>query len=412
VSYFLVLGGGPDQLFMVRTLRQMGLRSLVVDQNPGAVASSEADLFVCVSNRDLKGLTSFVESFLEAGNEILGVSTMGSDIPMSLAHLSALLGKPGLSRKSAEVLSDKALMKKVLRSAGISTPAFSVVASASQAEEVWNSWSQPVVIKPPDQAGSRGVKLARTVQEVREAFYEAKLFSKSQSVLMEQYVPGPQLSTESLVYQGEVFTAGFADRNYADTSKFLPQILENGGWVPSVFQSYRAEVDELISKAAKALEISTGVIKGDLVLSQDGVQIIEVAGRLSGGDFSESLVPIGSGVNYVREVIGLAMGNELTKENLVPTREMHVANRYFFLEPGTLESINNLEALREKSWLPKLDIWSKVGDELGRVDSHGSRAGVFVVTGDSRHTVEDRINLVYRTISFTINGSVHSGDPR
>ena len=71
--------------------------------------------------------------------------------------------------------------------------------------------------------------------------------------------------------------------------------------------------------------------------------IIEMAARLSGGDFSEGLVPLGTGINYVKEVIRIALGEEPIWSNMEEKYSKAVANRYFFIPTGKLDDIIGLE---------------------------------------------------------------------
>ena len=260
-------------------------------------------------------------------------------------------------------------------------------------------------IKPVDQAGSRGVSLIRNIAEAEQLFAHAFEHSGNGRVLLEDFIPGPQLSTESIMLNGEIYTPGYADRNYEQMQDFLPQIMENGGWVPSLYQEQRTAVETEVKKAAFALDITEGVIKGDVVLGPEGPVIIEVAARLSGGDFSESLVPLGSGVNYVETVIRLAIGEKPDLESLRPKCNRVVANRYFFAQSGVLQSVRGLNQVADYHWVEKLDLWYEPGDRLPDIRSHGQRTGVFVVTGPDRKTLQERIDYVYRMVQFDVSNS-------
>ena len=143
--------------------------------------------------------------------------------------------------------------------------------------------------------------------------------------------------------------------------------------------------------------------KSDIVICpRRGPLIIEMAARLSGGDFSAGLVPLGTGVNYVRTVIEIAVGREPDWDLLVPTRRRTVANRYFFPPPGRLREIRVPDDLREREWLVKLEFAYAPGDVIPEIRSHGDRAGVFVVVGDSRAQVAERVASVYRKVEFVV----------
>ncbi len=398
----LVLGGGQDQLFMIRTARLMGLRIIVLDKNLYAPGFLEADYHAVVSTRDIPAILSFVDQYLERVGPIHGVSTMGSDIPHMVSAVARHLGTPAISECSAHWATEKYEMKERFRLAGVRTPWYQLVDSARDVLEILVDRGGAMVLKPVDQAGSRGVSLIRNVGEVQQLFAHAFKSSGNGRVLLEGFVPGPQISTESIMLDGEIYTPGYADRNYDQIKNFLPQIMENGGWVPSLYEGQRMEVETEVKKAALALGIADGVIKGDVVLGPEGPVIIEIAARLSGGDFSESLVPLGTGVNYVEAVIRLAIGERPDVKALSSKCHQVVANRYFFAPPGVLKAVRGLEQVANQNWIAKLDIWYQPGDRLPDIRSHGQRTGVFVVTGTDRKTVQERIDYVYQMVQFDV----------
>ena len=103
------------------------------------------------------------------------------------------------------------------------------------------------MLKPIDQAGSRGVALTEVNSEnLKELYLTALSHSDEKLILIEEFIPGPQISTEHVIYEGNIYTPGFADRNYDDLERFLPQIMENGGWVPSKYFDYKESIEREI----------------------------------------------------------------------------------------------------------------------------------------------------------------------
>jgi biotin carboxylase len=219
--------------------------------------------------------------------------------------------------------------------------------------------------------------------------------------MVEEFVPGPQISTETILWSDRHATPGFADRNYELLERFRPQIMENGGWVPSALDaSQRVAIEEVAAQAARALGIEAGVAKGDIVLGPEGPVVIEIAARLSGGDFCESLVPLGTGVNYVREAIRIAMGQQPDFEALAPRWNRAVANRYLFPEPGRLVRVEGEEEVRAQPWVHKLELNYAPGETIPPTESHAHRFGVFVVSGEDRREAQERVEQVYSTLSI------------
>ena len=335
----LILGAGLDQLFMIRTAKSMGLNTLVFDWDPNAPGFKEADYYACVSTRDLNNMIKEINNFLNNIGQINGVSTMGSDIPHMVSALSKYLGTPSVSERSAKWATNKYEMKNRFTKYGVRTPFYKLIKTSQEAKNLFNELKCPIILKPLDQAGSRGVSLVRFEDEIEYLFENAFNNSGTKSVLLEKFLIGPQISTESILINGDIHTPGFSDRNYDQLDNFLPHIMENGGWVPSVFEDRKKIVEDELKKAAESLEIRNGVVKGDVVMHNDKPYIIEIAARLSGGDFCEGLVPYGIGVNYVEEIIRQAIGIESDVDSLKPKFNKVVVNRYFFAKSGKLLSI-------------------------------------------------------------------------
>ena len=148
------------------------------------------------------------------------------------------------------------------------------------------------------------------------------------------------------------------------------------------------------------------------VLRQSKARTYKMAARLSGGDFSESLVPLSKGINYVSTVIDIAIGKTPDFKKLIPQKNKVVANRYFFPPPGNLDDIIGLEKMKKIPQLKKLDLYVKPKDILPVIDSHNKRAGVFVVVGDDRESVQKIIDYIYNKIEFKVDGIFVTGNPK
>nr|WP_286265400.1 ATP-grasp domain-containing protein [Thalassotalea atypica] len=403
----LLLGAGTDQCFAIKTAKAMGHYVVVVDGNPNAAGFEIADEYAVVSTRDLIALKTFVDEFQAKGKSIDGVSVMGSDISQFVAKLAQYIGAPHIPVLSAEIATDKYLMKKCFLEKDVPIPWFQMLNDYEDLKSVIKNRGLPLIIKPTDRSGARGVFLLTESSDIEALYEHAKAESFSNTVMVESYLAGPQISTESIMYEGKAYTPGFVDRNYDRMPDYLPFIIEDGGWEPSrVTQEQRLEVELLVEQAALALGVTDGVVKGDIVLTESGPKVIEMATRLSGGDFSESLVPLGTGVNYVESAINIALGIKPDLNSLRPKFQQAVANRYFFPPAGKLVSIKGLDKVRAKPFVEKLEIWYQVGDFLPTIRSHADRFGVFTVTASNLIELEERVTWVHDTVEINVDTSV------
>ena len=402
----LILGAGIDQSYPIRMAREERLRVLAADMNPNAPSFALADEAAVVSNRDTEALKQLCDDSAQKGHPVAGVLVMGADIPHVAAELAMHLGVPGPSVDTGRWTTDKFLMKEQLSRAGVAVPWYAKVESVAHLRQLMQQHGgEKFVIKPTDRSGARGVFLLHaSSSDVDSLYEEAKAEAYGNEVQLEEYIEGDQISTESILWQGKAYTPGFVDRNYEMLARFAPHFIENGGIHPSKVQGpQRKAIEDLVERAALALGIENGVAKGDVVITRDGTSmIIEMAARLSGGDFSESLIPLGCGVNIVKAAIRIAIGRQPDLAALTDQWERAVANRYFFGEPGTLTAIHGLAQARALPWVRKLDVYVKPGDTIGQIKFHAGRLGVFIVEAENREQLSERIRHVYDLVQFEI----------
>ncbi len=411
----MVLGGGPDQLFMINTAHEMDLETAVIDGNPLAEGLKIATYSENIDFSNLNEVFHYIEILLKRGVNLCGVSTMGSDVPHLIAQIANKYGWIGPSIETGKITTNKYLMKLRLQEKGIPIPKFALVKNSKEVHNLWRQWDcKKIVLKPTDSAGSRGVSLIQGSDSIPPAFQHAYNNSKSGEVITEEYLEGLQISTESILFNEKAVTPGFADRVYEGMEGYWPQILENGGWVPSVLPTdITKKVCELVEHTARMLGVVKGVAKGDVVIHpKNGPMMIEMAARLSGGDFCESLVPLGTGVNYVRDALQIALDQEPDWKNLHPFFQKAVANRYFFLPPGVLENIKGVNEIKGIEGVVKLKFFYKTGDTIPLIENHGQRIGVVVVVSDSRQKAQKIIDHIYKELEFKVNGKWHKGFPK
>jgi biotin carboxylase len=236
--------------------------------------------------------------------------------------------------------------------------------------------------------------------------------SPSGRAIVERFLEGPQISTESLVIDGTVHTIGLADRNYEHLERFAPYVIENGGELPSrLHADAQSSVRELVRRTATALGIRAGVVKGDIVLCDGTPSVIEVALRLSGGYLCTHNIPLSTGVDFVAAAIQIALGEEPKTEDLRPTRSSGVAQRWLFPDPGRVCRVTGADAVAARPEIALCEVRVRAGDLIRPVSDHTSRAGVVIATGATReHAVERAQHGVTAIDVHTMQE--HPGAPR
>lgn len=385
-----IVGAGIEQVRAYELAREMGLEIVGTDIDPSAPALALADHRIIASTRDVSATVKAAIEF-NAARRIDGVMTLANDVPLTVASVATELGLPSISVESARIASDKLAMKERFCGDGVEVPPFKEISSFRELAALVGEWSYPVVIKPNDGRGSRGVLRITEGVDHEWAFNHALENSDSKRVLAEKFIDGVQLSTESMVYRSACYTASVSERNYEHIDRYAPYIIENGGLLPAdLNESDVRAVEEVVARAAASMGIDNGPVKGDIVLSDAGPVVIELAARLSGGYLCTDQIPLATGVDLVRETIKLSLGMELQVSDLIPKEICKMGIRYFFEEPGRIVRITGFDELSDYDWVSKKMLFMGVGDIVKAPTNHTKRVGFVHVTAPSFAEAEER----------------------
>jgi biotin carboxylase len=381
----LFVGGGVETITGVVHAKEMGLHVVVSDANPTAPAIACAHDAILASTYDIEATLAAAGDFHRNRRRLDGVICLATDVPLTVATVAHALGLPGIPIESARLSTDKLAMKERFAAAGIPIPWFSEVESAEHLRTVVAERGFPLVLKPVDSRGARGVLLLRRDVNIDWAYAESRRNSPTARVMVERFLAGPQVSTESLILGGVAHTPGFADRNYEFLERFAPHIIENGGNLPSDLpDSTRAAVRDLVQRATSSMGVSHGVIKGDIVISNGVPHVIELATRLSGGYFCTHEIPFNTGVDLIGSAILLALGDRVDAESLRPRYDRPIVQRYLFPSAGTVTAVEGAERYSDHPDVVYLEVRVKEGDIVRPIDSHPTRSGVVMTTGKDR----------------------------
>lgn len=373
-----VLAAGKLQVPVIKKAKEMGVYVVASDGDPNAIGLKLADKPI-VAN-----ITSEEEMLRVAREEqVDGVIHPCSEVSMNvMGRINDELGLSGISREAAIRATNKHLMREAFEKGNAPSPKSILTESA---EDAWNQFiamSTDAILKPSRNSGSRGIaKVAKSEFQGSECFkkfqglYNVALEeSRDKSVLIEQFIEGPEFSIEIIVWNGKVNVLTVTDKKTTEA----PHFVELGHSQPSCFSA--EDVEKLKAAAVagvKALGVNNCACHAEAKLMDGKAYLMEIGARLGGDFISTELTHLSTGIDMVAAAINCALGIEPCLE---PTEEKHgVCIRYFCPKPGKLVSISNIEVLEDERvylW----EIYHKVGDIIPEVTSSLSRSGHVIVT--------------------------------
>lgn len=389
----------------IEKARDLGLHVVVSDMNPQAPGLQAADGRLIASTYDVVASLAEARRYHREVRPIDGVMCLATDVPLTVAAVAADLGLPGIPVEVAARAMDKLAMKEKFAADGVAIPWFSAVESAEHLQTLVKERGLPLVLKPVDSRGGRGVQRLTPEVDLVSAYHRAIAQSPGGRVMVEQYLPGPQISTESIVLDGICHTPGFADRNYEFIDRYAPHFIENGGTMPSFLPGEaRESVRDLVQKAAASLGVTRGVVKGDMVVSDGKAYVIELAARLSGGWFCTHEIPLNVGVDLVLAMIRLSLGLSVDEKALQPQFEQGVALRLIFPEPGRVIAIEGENSARALPGIAMVRLTVKPGDIVRLPTDSNASAGLVIAVADNREEAIRRAEKAVNAITVKTEG--------
>ncbi len=373
----LVLAAGILQVPIIRRAREMGYYVIAADGNPNAVGLQYADKQICANITDEEEMMAIARK-----EHIDGVIHPCSEVAMNvMGRIRDELGLSGVSRKQAVTATNKHLMREAFEKGNASSPKFILAKSAEDAwERFCNDFDTNAILKPSRNSGSRGIaKVEKWIS--KEAFIElydiALRESRDNSVLIEQFIEGPEFSVEIIVWKGEVNVLTVTDKKTTGA----PHFVELGHNQPSCFpEETVALVKDAAVRGVKALGVDKCACHAEVKVQGGKAYLMEIGARMGGDFISTVLTRLSTGVDMVAAAVNCALNIE---PDLTPkTKPQGVCIRYFCPKPGKLVSIRNTRVFddhRVHEW----EIYHQVGDEIPEMTSSLCRSGHVIVTEET-----------------------------
>ncbi|MCL1911367.1 MAG: alpha-hydroxy-acid oxidizing protein [Leptospirales bacterium] len=378
----MIIGGGLLQVPVIHTARKMGYNVIATDYNPDAIGLKDADVPIVMSTRDVEGSVRVAKKQNEL-TPISAVLTVGTDASMTVAAVANALNLPGIKYEDAEAATNKIKMRVRFREHNVPSPDFIPVWSLKDAKKACKTLHFPVVIKPSDNMGGRGVMRIDNNNEIADAFQFAKSASPSGELIIEENMEGPELSIDAIIYNGEITFTGIADR----IIEHPPYFVETGHNMPSAMpDDVIKNACDVMKQGIKALGINIGAAKGDIKITKNGAMIGELAARLSGGFMSTYTFPLSSGVDLMKAAIEVALGHE--PGNLEPLVNRVSVERGIITKPGYVRKISGLEDALNVAGVAEIFLNVKVGDRVGAPKSNVEKAGHIIALADTLEQAE------------------------
>lgn len=380
MSRLFILGASILQLPAINIAKELGHYVTVADFDPGAVGINYADEYFNVSTNDIDAICDIAKRIQPDG-----IMTLATDMPLrSVAAATSMLGLPGISFETAVKATDKGEMIKAFKAHNVESPWYFISEQASEIKELMSRLTFPCIIKPVDNAGSRGVILVNEPEKLEEAYLYSRKHSREGKVIFEEYLSGKEVSVEIIIAEGVINILAITDK----ITTGAPHFVETGHSQQSQLKLSDIEkIKDLAVRSVNAIGIRTGAAHIEIMMTDNGPRMIELGARMGGDCITSHLVPLSTGINMVKAAIEVALGD---KPDIEAKFNRGSAIRYFNVSPGIISSIKGIEDARCINGLKECIILRNIGDEVNPVQSSLDRVGYVVAQGEN---AKDALNI-------------------
>lgn len=380
----LIFGAAKLQRSIIEQANKMGLFTIGIDPDENAECKGILNAFEKIGGNDFEKTIEIAQKY-----NISGIVTAATDKPLvMMAKVAEYLKLPFFSLQTATNSTDKLLMKDIFRNNNIPCAKGFIVENIDELIEI----NYPVIVKPRDNSGSRGVIYCKDKNEIAKAINEAMQFTKNNNVLIEEFIEGKEYSVESVHFQNETKVIQFTEK----ITTSLPYNVELGHNQPAYLSSSeKTHIEYLISEIAQALGFVNCASHTELKINERGIFIIETSPRLGGDYITSHLVPLSTGINIENILLQIAVGF-LPEVN--EFKNNYSIIRFLNFNTGKIKSLNLPDSPCLFWDAEHFSIDIKEGDNVPEIKNSLNRYGDVIFQSDTVSNVNYKLDSFLKDI--------------
>lgn len=360
-----IIGASYLQLPLVKKATEMGLETHVFAWEEGAVCKEFADYFYPISILDK-------EIILDKCREVSidGIVSIASDAAVpTVSYVAENMGLVSNSYSDALATTNKYEMRKIFLENNVSSPNFILAVDESTEFDL----KFPVIVKPVDRSGSRGISKVYTKVDLDSTIKRAQTESFSGKVIVEEYVEGDEVSVETISWEGKHYILAITDKDTTGEPYFVELAHHQPSSLDLTIQD-KIKIETI--KALNSLNVKFGASHSEFKITNDGdVYAIEVGARMGGDFIGSDLVYLSTGYDYLKGVIEIALG-----EFKAPTLNVDKYSGIYFLSSVT----KHLKQFIIENKLPQIIKSEITNSKISFVQSSAERSGYLIYNDDKK----------------------------
>jgi biotin carboxylase len=372
----VVIGAGEFQLPVIERAIERGIKVIGFDGNENAVGLKFCSESYVIDITNAEQIISLLKALKY---KIHGVLTLAAEVAVvTVSKIAEEFKLKGASIEASKICTNKYLMRKCFQENKIPSPAFNLLIDYKDYEKTISKFKYPFVIKPIDNAGSRGVVIVENQTELISAINHSISFSKSGNLIVEEFMHGVEISVEAFIQNDNIRILSLSDKIRTE----YPYPLDTHVIFPSnKSEDIQNEAIEIAKNAIRAAGLNNSVVHMELMVTSFGVKVVEMAARGAGFHVFSKILKWVSGINTLDLLIDIALGNEIKQKSFINRGAILSFPR---CSEGVIESISGLEEIQNLEHIAEAELYVKPGDRVSKLKSGSDRIGHIITLAATR----------------------------
>jgi biotin carboxylase len=392
----LFLGGSYFQLPPILYAKQQGHYVITCDYLPQNPGHQYADAYYNISTTDMDSVLLLARNLA-----IDGVVAFASDpAAPTAAYVANRLNLPGNPFPSTLLLTRKDLFREFLREHQFNTPAAASFSSLENARDYFESNNQPMMVKPVDASGSKGVSKVIKSDHLEKAFERALSFSRTGKVILEEFIVrnGYQIAGDGFVADGRLVFKCFGQEHF--NTRGNPFVPIGESFPLQISEAVQLKIHHEIQRLLTLLKMNSGAFNFDIALNRKGdIYLLEVGPR-GGGNLISEVIKHTTGIDLAKLVVDAALGQSYEEKEPYQFQPCHSCYMLHTLEDGILKGIDYDKSIC-KNIIEKL-VFVKNGDFIQSFDGSNHALGYLILKFNSPKEMLDKMNAMHKKIKVHI----------
>jgi biotin carboxylase len=393
----LLLGGSRYLRPVIKAIHELGYYAITCDYLPDNYAHKYSDEYHNISIIDKEAVLNLAREL-----KVDGIMSFACDPGVAAAAYAAeKLGLPTHPYESVKILQNKALFRQFLAEHGFNVPKAKGYTDIAKAMDDIDMFTWPVIVKPTDSAGSKGVTRVDNPTELQKSIEYALGFSHSDEFIIEEFIEkkGDSSDTDCFSVNGELVFASFDNQKF-DVNADNPYTPAAYTWPSDISMDNQRILRSELQRLIKLLDLNTSIYNVETRESTNGKPYIMEFTPRGGGNRLAEILEYATGAELIKNAVRAAVGDELTPI-CDPVYNGYWAEIILHADKdGTFKELKIDNII--KPYLYETDLWVETGEEVHAFTSANFAVGTLVLRFDDKNIMNELVNAIYQHIEICV----------